>query len=251
MESPVLTGIAAPLATPSQVLQVPHVRLADGSRFPAARRISILDAALQARLTLDHSCRTGRCGACKTQVISGHTQPLRAELAIAPAEARDGWILTCAREALTDTELSAEAIPGPPPPTPRTLPCRVESLERAAPDVLRVRLEVDAQRDMSWVVVSDPVPGGALILGSGLGRDSAIATSGEKRAGTAWPAFEERSFEAFRSYYEYLPRGKHVIEYSVRLNNPGKFALPPTRVEAMYAPESFGELPNAALEVGP
>ncbi len=117
-------------------------------------------------------------------------------------------------------------------------------------DVLRVRLEVDAQSDMTWVVVSDPVPGGASILGSGLGRDSAIATGAEKRAGNAWPAFEERSFEAFRSYYEYLPRGKHVIEYTVRLNNPGKFALPPTRVEAMYAPESFGELPNAALEVG-
>jgi alpha-2-macroglobulin len=118
-------------------------------------------------------------------------------------------------------------------------------------DVLRVRLEVDAQSDMTWVVLSDPVPGGATILGSGLGRDSSIATGGEKRAGTSWPAFEERSFEAFRSYYEYLPRGKHVIEYTVRLNNPGKFALPPTRVEAMYAPESFGELPNAALEVGP
>ena len=118
-------------------------------------------------------------------------------------------------------------------------------------DVLRVRVEVDAQSDMTWVVVSDPVPGGATILGSGLGRDSSIATGTEKRAGNAWPAYEERSFEAFRSYYEYLPRGKHVIEYTVRLNNPGKFALPPTRVEAMYAPESFGELPNAALEVGP
>lgn len=118
-------------------------------------------------------------------------------------------------------------------------------------DVVRVHLEIDAQSDMTWVVVSDPVPGGATILGSGLGRDSAIATRSERRAGDAWPAFEERGFEAFRSYYEYLPRGKHVIEYTLRLNNPGRFALPPTRVEAMYAPESFGELPNAALEVAP
>jgi alpha-2-macroglobulin len=118
-------------------------------------------------------------------------------------------------------------------------------------DVMRVRLEIDAQSDMTWVVVSDPVPGGATLLGSGLGRDSALATRGEKREGSAWAAYEERSFEAFRSYYEYLPRGKHVIEYSVRLNNPGRFALPPTRVEAMYAPESFGEVPNAVVEVAP
>lgn len=118
-------------------------------------------------------------------------------------------------------------------------------------DVMRVRLEVEAQSDMTWVVVSDPVPGGATLLGSGLGRDSTIATSGEKQSGTAWPAFEERRFEAFRSYFDYLPKGKHVIEYTVRLNNGGKFSLPPSRVEAMYAPESFGELPNAALEVAP
>lgn len=117
-------------------------------------------------------------------------------------------------------------------------------------DVLRVRIEVEAQSDMTWVVVSDPVPGGATLLGSGLGRDSAVATQGEKRSGS-WPVYEERSFEAFRSYYDHLPRGKHVIEYTVRLNNPGRFALPPTRVEAMYAPESFGELPNALIEVAP
>ena len=118
-------------------------------------------------------------------------------------------------------------------------------------DVMRVRLEIDAQADMSWVVLSDPVPGGATLLGSGLGRDSAIATQGERREGSAWAAFEERSFEAFRSYYAYLPRGKHVIEYTLRLNNPGRFALPPSRVEALYAPESFGELPNAPVEVAP
>ncbi|HEY0817160.1 MAG TPA: alpha-2-macroglobulin, partial [Rhizobacter sp.] len=117
-------------------------------------------------------------------------------------------------------------------------------------DVMRVRLEVEAQSDMTWVVVSDPVPGGATLLGSGLGRDSAIATASEKRSGM-WPVFEERSFEAFRSYFDYLPKGKHVIEYTVRFNNGGRFSLPPSRVEAMYAPESFGELPNAMLEVAP
>lgn len=116
-------------------------------------------------------------------------------------------------------------------------------------DVVRVSLEVNASADMTWVVISDPVPGGATILGSGLGRDSQIATSGEKKTGAGWPAFEERSFEAFRSYYEYLPKGVVKMEYTVRLNNVGDFALPPSRVEAMYAPEMFGEIPNARVKV--
>ncbi len=116
-------------------------------------------------------------------------------------------------------------------------------------DVVRISLEVNASADMSWVVISDPVPGGATILGSGLGRDSQIASSGEKKSGAGWPAFEERSFEAFRSYYEYLPKGVVKMEYTVRLNNVGDFALPPSRVEAMYAPEMFGEIPNARVKV--
>ncbi|NUZ07956.1 alpha-2-macroglobulin family protein [Piscinibacter koreensis] len=133
----------------------------------------------------------------------------------------------------------------------------VSAVERRNPqawsrgDIVKVRLEIDAQADMTWVVVSDPVPGGATILGSGLGRDSQIATRGEQRSGGAAPAFEERGFEAFRAYYEQLPRGRHVVEYTVRLNNPGRFALPPTRVEAMYAPETFGEAPNAPVEIAP
>lgn len=117
-------------------------------------------------------------------------------------------------------------------------------------DVLRVKLEVNASADMTWVAITDPIPGGATILGSGLGRDSAIATQGEKPAGGAgWPAFEERSFESFRSYYQFLPKGTITVEYTVRLNNAGDFALPPSRVEAMYAPEMFGETPNARVKV--
>jgi uncharacterized protein YfaS (alpha-2-macroglobulin family) len=116
-------------------------------------------------------------------------------------------------------------------------------------DVLRISLEVKASSDMTWVVITDPVPAGATILGSGLGRDSEIATQGEKREGWAWPAFEERSFESFRSYYEYLPKGSVKMEYTLRLNNVGDFALPPSRVEAMYAPDMFGEAPNARVKV--
>ena len=116
-------------------------------------------------------------------------------------------------------------------------------------DVVRITLEVNASSDMTWVAITDPVPGGATILGSGLGRDSEIATKGEKKSGSGWPAFEERSFEAFRSYYEYLPKGVVKMQYTVRLNNVGDFALPPSRVEAMYAPEMFGEAPNARVKV--
>jgi uncharacterized protein YfaS (alpha-2-macroglobulin family) len=117
-------------------------------------------------------------------------------------------------------------------------------------DIYRVHLDIDAQAEMSWVVVDDPIPAGASVLGSGLGGDSSIATSGERQRGWVWPAFQERSFTGFRSYFEWVPKGRFSVEYTVRLNNEGRFAMPPTRVEAMYDPSVFGELPNSGVAVG-
>ena len=116
-------------------------------------------------------------------------------------------------------------------------------------DVYRVHLDLEAQSDMTWVVVDDPIPASASVLGTGLGRDSQIMSGGEQRTGWVWPAFEERTFEAFRSYFQFVPKGKWSVEYTVRLNNAGQFNLPPTRVEAMYSPEMFGLSPNAAVVV--
>ena len=116
-------------------------------------------------------------------------------------------------------------------------------------DILRVRLRIEAQADMTWVVLSDPIPAGSAILGTGLGRDSQLATQREESRGWVWPAFEERSFESFRAYYEFAPKGEWTVEYTLRVNNEGQFNLPTTRVEAMYSPEMFGEIPNAAVRV--
>lgn len=116
-------------------------------------------------------------------------------------------------------------------------------------DIVRVRLQLESQADMTWVVVSDPIPGGATILGTGLGLDSRLATRGEVQKGWVWPAFQERSQEAFRAYYQFVPKGEWTVEYTLRLNNEGTFNLPPTRAEAMYSPEMFGEIPNATVRV--
>ena len=118
-------------------------------------------------------------------------------------------------------------------------------------DIVRIRLEMEAQADRTWVVVSDPIPAGSTILGSGLGRDSQLLTKEEEQKGWVWPAYEERSFEAFRAYYEYVPKGKWMVEYTIRLSQSGVFQLPTTRAEALYFPEMFGEIPNKTVEVKP
>ena len=116
-------------------------------------------------------------------------------------------------------------------------------------DVIRVRLKVTASAERTWVVVADPLPPGATVLSS-LGGQSALLQQGERSEG-AWPAYTESDRGNWRGYYDWLPRGTTVIEYTLRLNSAGRFTLPPSRVEAMYAPAIRAQLPIAPLTIWP
>jgi len=115
-------------------------------------------------------------------------------------------------------------------------------------DIAHVELAIDADRDMTWVVVEDALPPGAVVLGSGLGGDSAMLDQNYQR-GDRWPVFTERGFDSYRAYFRYVPKGRTTLRYSVRYNTAGTFRLPPTRVEAMYAPEVYAEQPIAPLTI--
>ena len=132
-------------------------------------------------------------------------------------------------------------------------------------DVLRVTLTVDATAERNWVVVSDPVPAGATVIGD-LGGSSRLLRQGEDRPGEsaqvlidgkpfivtsgAQPAYVERARDSWRGFFSWVPAGRFVVSYTLRLNNPGRYSLPPSRVEAMYSPAVRAQLPNAAVEIG-
>ena len=114
-------------------------------------------------------------------------------------------------------------------------------------DVIKVRIEVVAAAGRTWVVINDPVPPGATIVGN-LGGQSEML--GALASGDNWqPSYVERGRDSWRGYYGWMPAGTHAVEYVVRLNGSGRFTLPPTRVEAMYSPAIRGQWPNAPLTV--
>ena len=109
-------------------------------------------------------------------------------------------------------------------------------------DVARVSIEVAADADMNWVVVDDPLPPGAVVLGGGLRGQSTMEAQGFGAAGL-WPLYVERGLDSYRAYYQRVPKGTFRLSYDVRYNTTGEFHLPPARVEAMYAPEMYAEWP--------
>ena len=120
-------------------------------------------------------------------------------------------------------------------------------------DVVNVDLIVTASTSQTWVVLRDPLPSGTSHLGTGLSGESAMlnqASSEVKGDEKEWPVeYEQKSFSFLTRYAGYLNAGTYKTSYRYRINSSGNFKLPPTRVEAMYAPEVFGELPNAEFAV--
>jgi uncharacterized protein YfaS (alpha-2-macroglobulin family) len=114
-------------------------------------------------------------------------------------------------------------------------------------DVLRVTITVDATAERNWVVVDDPIPAGATIVGDMANQSQMLGEGGANEG--VQPSYVERGNDSWRGFFAWVPRGRFTVSYAVRLNGAGRFSLPPTRVEAMYSPSVRAQVPNAPMVV--
>jgi CDP-4-dehydro-6-deoxyglucose reductase len=115
---------------------------------------TILDAALRAGLNLPHSCKGGHCSSCRARILSGSVHyPLGRPLGLLEQEERDAYVLLCqAHAASPDIVIEAREIKPPAPDVQvKSLPARVERLERLAPDVMAVFLRLPAREEFHYV----------------------------------------------------------------------------------------------------
>jgi CDP-4-dehydro-6-deoxyglucose reductase len=119
---------------------MPVVSLLSGKKFKSLGSESILDAAAKEGVNLPYSCKTGRCSTCKSKVLSGQSVATVDELGLTFDEKSQGFILSCVRSALTDMLIDLEDLGDQVIPEVKTLPARISSLEKLAPDVLNFKL---------------------------------------------------------------------------------------------------------------
>jgi CDP-4-dehydro-6-deoxyglucose reductase, E3 len=122
------------------VSNMPLVTLDSGKKFESHSSSSLLDAAEKAGIALPYSCKTGRCSTCKCKVISGQSVATVDELGLTSEEKAQGFILSCVRSAQTDMLIEVEDLGDQVIPEVKTLPARISSLEKLAPDVLSAKL---------------------------------------------------------------------------------------------------------------
>ena len=104
------------------------ITLPDQTTFAAGDGETVLAAAARQNLNLPHSCKSGVCGQCKAELVSGDIQMGgHSEQALSEAEKAQGKILMCCTTAQSNISINipgykADALPV------RTLPARIESM---------------------------------------------------------------------------------------------------------------------------
>jgi CDP-4-dehydro-6-deoxyglucose reductase len=114
-------------------------------QFPADADKSVLDAALAAGILLPYSCRSGACSTCKAKVVSGTVEAgASAAHILTPEELTQGFTLLCQARPTSDLVIESREIRLASDIQIRKLPSRVTSIQRLAPDVAVLQLQLPA-----------------------------------------------------------------------------------------------------------
>jgi CDP-4-dehydro-6-deoxyglucose reductase, E3 len=111
----------------------------------------ILSAAIRQGIGLPYGCRDGACGSCKSRLLEGRVIHGAHQLkALSGAEEDAGLILPCCAAAQTDCVIEARSVPGAGEFPVLKMPARVLSLQRAATDVMILRLQLPANQNLQY-----------------------------------------------------------------------------------------------------
>ncbi|MBI5716492.1 MAG: CDP-6-deoxy-delta-3,4-glucoseen reductase [Burkholderiales bacterium] len=120
-------------------------------QFTVERDEAILPAAIRQGIGLPYGCRDGACGSCKSKLVEGRViHGAHQQRALSAAEEEAGYILTCCATPQTDCVVEARMVPGAGEYPVLKLPTRLLALERVAPDVMVLRLQLPANQNLRF-----------------------------------------------------------------------------------------------------
>jgi CDP-4-dehydro-6-deoxyglucose reductase, E3 len=119
--------------------------------FTVERDEPILAAAIRQGIGLPYGCRDGACGSCKSRLVEGRVlHGAHQSKALSAAEEEAGLILTCCATPQTDCVVEARSVAGAGDFPVLKMPARVQSLQRAAPDVMVMTLQLPANQVLRY-----------------------------------------------------------------------------------------------------
>ncbi|MCR4303537.1 MAG: CDP-6-deoxy-delta-3,4-glucoseen reductase [Gallionella sp.] len=123
-----------------------------GHSFPIEVHETILEAALKHGYPLPYSCRNGVCGTCKGKVAAGQVDYGKYQTsALTDEEKFSGMALFCCARPLSDLTLECREVNAVKDIPVKTLPCRVQKMEKPAPDVMVLSLKLPANERLQFL----------------------------------------------------------------------------------------------------
>ena len=123
-----------------------------GQTFDVEEGESVLGAALRQGLVLPYGCRNGACGSCKGTIVEGSVDyGVYQKKALSDLEKAQGKALLCQARPLGALVIEARTIGAAKDIQVRTLPCRVQKLERLADDVIVLHLKLPANERLQFL----------------------------------------------------------------------------------------------------
>ncbi|QDX81869.1 CDP-6-deoxy-delta-3,4-glucoseen reductase [Denitratisoma sp. DHT3] len=123
-----------------------------GHSFDAPADETLLNAADQAGFKLPYGCSAGACGACKAKVVAGEVDHGSSQEHALPADERAaGMALMCCAKPLSDLTVEVREVGALSGIPVKKLPCRVQKMERVAPDVMLLQLKLPASEPLQFL----------------------------------------------------------------------------------------------------
>jgi CDP-4-dehydro-6-deoxyglucose reductase, E3 len=131
---------------------MPQITLEPGSHvFECATDETILTAALRAGYLIPYGCKNGACGSCKGNVITGEVRFSHFQPSTLPElERAQGKALFCVAHPQSDVTIEARDVRKTGDIVVKTMPCRIEHLDRVADDVMIVRLKLPTSERLQF-----------------------------------------------------------------------------------------------------
>jgi CDP-4-dehydro-6-deoxyglucose reductase len=123
-----------------------------GLQFDVEAGESVLAAALRQGYVLPYGCKNGACGSCKGRLIEGRLDyGIYQKKALPDEEKAQGKALFCQAKPLTDLVIEARTVGAAKDIQVKTLPCRVQKMERVADDVIILHLKLPANERLQFL----------------------------------------------------------------------------------------------------
>ena len=123
-----------------------------GHTFTADDKETVLNGALREGYVLPYGCRNGACGTCKGKIIEGSVDYGNPQPSLlAEFEKKAGYALFCQATPTSDLIIEAREIGGVGDLEVRRLPCRVQHIQKAAEDVVVLKLKLPANERLQFL----------------------------------------------------------------------------------------------------